>query len=95
MVKQLKSPLVPNNVLELGLNSGGRQWDVRAVIPRTLTRMAEAATKEDDALRNADKDLDDCPVADIAELKPASGDSQPIDAQASGVEMVCRPEVGH
>lgn len=95
MVKQLNLPLVLNNVLELGPNSGGRDWDVRAVIPRTLTRVAEAVTKKDDALRNADKDLDDRSVADLAELKPATGDSQAIDAQASGVEMVCRPKVGH
>lgn len=95
MVKQLNLPLVLNSVLELGPNSGGRHWDVRTVIPRTLTEMAEASTKEDDALRNMDKDLDNRPVADLADLKPATGDSQPIDAQATGVEMVCRPKVGH
>ena len=96
LIKQLNLPLVLKNILELGPNSGGRDWDVRTVIPRALTRMAQAATGDDDALnKNTDEDLDDDPVADFAELKPANGDSQPIDAQAGGVEIVCRPKVGY
>ena len=33
-VKQLNIPLVLDSVLELGPNSGGKDWDVRAVLPR-------------------------------------------------------------
>ena len=90
VVKQLNLPLVLDSVLELGVNSGGREWDVRAVIPRALTRMAKTPTWEDDTSRDVDKDLDAGPVAD-----PAGTDNQPTHTQVSGTEIVCRPKFVH
>ena len=90
LVKQLNLPLVLESVLELGLHSGGREWDVRAVIPRALTRMARTATGEDDISSYADKDLDAGPVAGSA-----SRDNQPTHAQVSGTEIICRPKFVH
>ena len=95
LVKQLNLPLVLNSVLELGPNSGGRDWDVRTFIPRALTRMAKASTREDDPSRNTDKNSEDGSVADPAESDPFDRDSQPIHDQLSGVEIVCRPKVGY
>ena len=94
-VKQLNLPLVLDSVLELGPNSGGRDWDVRAVIPRAQRGTAQDAAMEDDASRNADKIPDDGSVADLAERNPSDKDNQPIPDQVKEMEMVCRPRVGH
>ncbi|KAL9133203.1 MAG: hypothetical protein Q9175_005620 [Cornicularia normoerica] len=91
IVKQLGLPLVLSSVLELGPNiSGGKDWDVRTVIPRSLTRKAKAPTREDDASENPDQDLDDGAVANTAE-----GDDQRIHDQVGGMAIVCRPKVGY
>ena len=95
LVKQLNLPLVLNNVLELGPNSGGRDWDVRTFIPRALTRIARASTREDDPSKNKDKNSEDGSVADPAESDPFDRDSQPIHDQPGGMEIVCRPKVGY
>ncbi len=73
------------------LTKGAR--DVRTVVPRALTRKANAHIREDDASGNADKDLDNGAVAEPAST--AEGDNQPIDDQVSGMEIVCRPKVGY
>ena len=94
-VKQLNLPLVLDSVLELGPNSGGKDWDVRAVIPRAQRGMAQDAAMEDDASRNPDKISDDGSVADRAGRNPSDEDNQPIQNQVKEMEMVCRPRVGH
>ena len=95
LVKQLNLPLVLDSFLELGLNvSGGKEWDVRTVIPRALTRKAKAPILEHDSSGNGDKDSDDRAVAGPAEESTAEGDNHPIEDQASsGIEIVCRPKV--
>ena len=65
--------------------------DVRTVVPRALTRKANAHIREDDASGNAD--TDDGAVA--APASTAEGDNQPIHDQVSGMEIVCRPKVGY
>ena len=94
-VKQLNLPLVLDNVLELGPNSGGRDWDVRAVIPRAQGGMAQDPAMEDDASRNADRISDEGSIADITERNPSGEDNQPIHDQVKEMDMVCRPRVGH
>lgn len=96
IVKQLSLPLVLDSVLELGLNvSGGKDWDVRTVTPRALTRKAKDTIREDDASGDADKDSNDGAVADSAGASTAEGDNQPIHDQISEMEIVCRPKVGY
>ena len=95
LVKQLNLPLVLDSVLELGPNSGGRDWDVRTFIPRALTRMAKASTREDDPSRNTDKNSDDGSVADPTKPDPSDRNCEPIHDQLSGMEIVCRPKVGY
>lgn len=90
IVKQLGLPLVLDSVLELGLNvSGGKVWDVRTVIPRALTRKAQAPIREYDASGNAVEDPDDLAVAEPAE------ENQSFAYQANDIEIVCRPKVGY
>ena len=95
LVKHLDLPLVLDSVLELGPNSGGRVWDVRAVRPRALTRMAKASAMEEDASGIADKISDDGLVGDLAERNPADEDNQPTHDQINEMEIVCRPKVGY
>ena len=90
IIKQLRLPLVLDSVLELGLNTGGRDWDVHTAVPRVLTRDAEAPIREDKASRNTEEDLDDGAIADASESNTAGGDDQ-----ISGMEIVCRPKVGY
>ena len=95
MVKDLNLPLFLDSVLELGPNSGGREWDLRAVIPRVRRGMAQDSGREDDALSNADKISDDGLVADLAERNPSDESNPAIRDQIQEMEMVCRPRVGH
>lgn len=96
IVKQLSLPLVLSGVLELGLNvSGGKDWDVRTVIPRAPTRKAKTHIREDDSLENADEYLDDSAVADPTEASTADRDTEPVHDQISGMKIVCRPKVGY
>ena len=95
IVKQLYLPLVLSSVLELAPNSGGREWDLRAVIPRALTRGAKASATENDVLRIAHEDLNDGLVADLAESNSADGDNRPIHENENGVRTICRPKVGY
>ena len=96
IVKRRGLPLFLDTVLELGQNiSGGKEWDVRTVIPRALTRKANSITREDDALGGADKDTDDGAVADLGEASTAEGDHQAVHDQVSKLEIVCRPKVGY
>ena len=95
VIKQLRLPLVLDSVLELGTYTGGRDWDIRTVVPRVLTREAEAPLGEDKASRITDKDLNEDAIAEASESKTAGGDKQPIHDQPSGIEIICRPKVGY
>lgn len=64
-------------------------------MPRALTRKAEAPIREDDASRNADKDLDDGAMANPTEASTAEEENQTIHDQISGTAIVCRPKVGY
>ena len=95
IIKQLRLPLVLDSVLELGLNTGGREWDIRTVVPRRLTREAEAPIREDEASRITEKDPNDGAITDALESNTAERDDQTIHDQLSGMEIVCRPKVGY
>ena len=94
-VKQLNLPLLLDRVLELGPQSGGRERDVRAVIPRAQRGVAQDSGMEDDASRNAEKTSDDGSLADLAERNASDEDNPPIHNHVQEMEMVCRPKVGH
>ena len=93
-VKELNLPLVLDSVLELGPNSGAREWDVRAFIPRAQRGLAQDSGMEDDASRSAEKSSDDVSVADLAESNPSDEDNPPIHDQVQEM-MICRLGVGH
>ena len=94
-IKQINLPLVLDSVLELEPQSGGREWDVRTVIPRAQRGMAQDSGMEDDASRNAEKIADDGSVADLAERNTSDEDNPPIHDQIQEMDMVCRPKGGH
>ncbi len=95
VIKQLRLPLVLSSVLELGLNSGGRDWDVRTIIPRALTRKAEAHMREDDASRSADQGSNDGTSADPAESDTADEDNDEDKEPVYDQVTVCRPKSGY
>ena len=95
IIKHLNLPLVLDSVLELGLNSGGRVWDVRTVIPRALTGKPKSPTGKDGFLITEDKDSFVGAAADLAESDTADKDGQPLHDQVAGMEIVCRPKVGY
>jgi tRNA (adenine57-N1/adenine58-N1)-methyltransferase len=89
-IKRLNLPLVPETVLELGQGiSGGRVWDVRAVLPRHVEREAEKARKKEvvEIVRQEESDaLSDLEAVEEEAIKKA------VDEQ--NFVMVCRPKVG-
>ena len=95
IINQLRLPLVLDSVLELGTNTGGRDWDIRTVVPRVLTKKAEAPVREDNASRSTEKDLDKDAIGDASESNTTGGDNQSIHNQLSGMEIICRPKVGY
>ena len=99
MVKARKLPLVMDRVLETGPSlTGGREWDVRAVKPRSLIR-AEATRKQTSTIEELSEDQS----SDSASLNSGthleellieeSEDSNP-GVEDAGWEMICRPKVG-
>lgn len=87
LVKAHKLPFMLETALEVGagIGVGGREWDVRAVRPRSLIK-AEAEARDQTALEEVTSE-DGNDTAEQTEIEgPAQSDS--------GYEMVCRPKVG-
>ncbi|KAF2221443.1 S-adenosyl-L-methionine-dependent methyltransferase [Elsinoe ampelina] len=89
-------PLILGQVVELGTNgsSGGREWDIRAVVPRDKLKKREVPhTKAEIAEEtSSDESLSETGVVDNAapaeQVEPAA---QQPDADE---KLVCRPKVG-
>lgn len=82
-IKKTKLPLELECVVELGVNggSGGREWDVRAVKPRALSKKAPTPPNSDG--ESADKDVVD-----------SGRENEPAHVVEDCWSMVCRPRVG-
>ncbi|KAH8815930.1 S-adenosyl-L-methionine-dependent methyltransferase [Xylogone sp. PMI_703] len=85
VVKAQKLPFVLETVLELGggIGVGGREWDVRAVKPRSLLKAEAQAREQIDDEEYTPEDSNIEPLNSETSLKPESG-----------YEMICRPKVG-
>ncbi|KAF2770031.1 hypothetical protein EJ03DRAFT_326941 [Teratosphaeria nubilosa] len=106
-VKQMNLALMLEQVIELGVNggSGGREWDVTAVKPRSTQQSALAqsprstGSAEVDEEASSASDVGGEEATDGVELdmyaEPALVSSAtPKDADAGDWKMVCRPKVG-
>ena len=86
LVKKEKMPFLLERVIEVGPGlSGGKEWDVRMVMPRVLSKVQVGPKKPD--LQDELTDLD-AEIEQSMELhdRPAT--------QEGGWEMICRPKVG-
>ncbi|KAF4554002.1 Hypothetical protein D9617_5g068770 [Elsinoe fawcettii] len=100
--RKAKLPLVLGQVIELGTNgsSGGREWDVRAVVPRDKIKRRKA---ESEVSERAPQDVDVRAETSEDELSLES-ETSAADSSAAEVEVepepdaeekiVCRPKVG-
>lgn len=96
-VKQENLPLHLDQVLELGTNgsSGGRQWDVRAVIPRVETSRANDEVTEQsrrDAEATSEVSVSGN-EADIAVKEDLQKSDVPVESKPDW-KLICRPKVG-
>lgn len=97
-VKNERLPLLLDKVLEIGagIGVGGREWDVRAVLPRSLARAREQSKKsrhedEDEVSIDSGIDLSDKDVYNDGSVqKPV----EKLSSEDEGWEMICRPKVG-
>ena len=95
-VKRKYLPLQLERVLELGPNmSGGRDWDVRAVLPRARMK---ALRSEQEALpvtqleeQSRGEELDDSRSVRLERRDDESSSETP---KVKGFDMICRPKVG-
>lgn len=100
VIKEKFLPLQLERVIELGQNmTGGREWDVRAVKPRAITRaqneVASHTTESEDmahAPATSDNRLFD--VESTETDRQAGGESKTLSIEDKSWEMVCRPKVG-
>ena len=98
-VKAEKLPLVLDKVLETGSGmTGGKEWDVRAVKPRSLSRAEAARVLEPFTEEIADHNSVAIASLDIEDQSKESAPNIPDDCgtktEDAGWEMICRPKVG-
>jgi tRNA A58 N-methylase Trm61 len=89
-VKEERIPLDLAKVVELGVNggSGGREWDVRFVRPRSLGKLqAEAPGLPSDTRSSLDSE-DEVAASESEERTPT------VPTEQRGWSFVCRPKVG-
>ena len=104
LIKQQKLPLSHENVVELGDGiSSGRIWDVRVVVPRSVTRAAAASAV---AQKNEEGNEGDLSDTETLVAKDDGGDNvasdaipqedpaASIDQPVQDMKFVCRPKVG-
>lgn len=99
VVEKQKLPFVLDKVLEVGTSagSGGRLWDVRSVVPRSIQRNAKAAEVEPPSAPG-----EEVPAATGEETESpedtATGSDSEIEASPEISkeiwEIVCRPKAG-
>ena len=101
-IEDQRLPFVLERVLEIGtgVGSGGRLWDVRTVLPRSLQRKAKSTEEESpeayeeespDALEEAS------PGGESPEVAQTDGEARiesSHDKSKEGWEMICRPKAG-
>ncbi|KAL9130946.1 MAG: hypothetical protein Q9217_000992 [Psora testacea] len=96
VVKREYLPLQLDTVFELGPGlTGGREWDVRSVVPRAQLRAENkgkaAAPKVDDKSTDGASDEND----GVSEHESSGGEELPsIQQDNQSLRMVCRPKVG-
>jgi tRNA (adenine57-N1/adenine58-N1)-methyltransferase len=85
LVKEEKMPFLLEKVIEVGAGlSGGREWDVRMVRPRALSKV-----KLEPKVPDPDEEAR-VPVTEIEDVESPAESA----VQDDGWEMVCRPKVG-
>ena len=90
-IRKKKLPLQLDQVIELGRGiSGGRQWDVRGVKPKALTRAdSTRVVNLTNLVQNQMRESQDGHEQATAKTSQAR-----VDDEDFGWEMVCRPKVG-
>lgn len=96
LIKRKYLPLQLDRVLELGPSmTGGREWDVRSVIPRAVVQ-SQMLAKSDPRGESEDSDADKEAGAACQSSKSRDGEeAESLTKQDAGWEMICRPKVGH
>lgn len=91
-VKQNALPLFLDQVLELGNNgtSGGKEWDVRAVVPRAVAERLQSKGSPDGENLGAKVDTDGRGDATLDALVETPVVPEP----PKDLTLVCRPKVG-
>ena len=99
IVRQKRLPLFMERAVELGPSlTGGKEWDVRAVRPRALTRLEEetrlAAKRQlgSDEISPGHDQPSTVERPSDAVLREGEQDRASID-EAHGFNMICRPKV--
>ncbi|TKX26150.1 tRNA (m1A) methyltransferase-like protein [Elsinoe australis] len=90
-------PLILSQVIELGTNgsSGGKEWDVRAVVPRDKLKAKKptSVTPEQEG-RAVSDDTTSEEMAESDNIEQVSIETAKIEDDAEDWKMVCRPKVG-
>lgn len=89
-------PFVLETVLEVGSGSGGREWDVRSVLPRALQNkvasVSEVSEVLEETLEEASREEVESPEIVQPTITPDLEESP--SKSGLGWETVCRPKVG-
>ena len=100
LVQRENTPLLLSAVLELGHNmTGGREWDVRTVVPRAQMRnggnTTSASSKCEGGADYGEVIVEGEEAAELsAKIEFEHRVEQATQASNSDVQMVCRPKVG-
>ncbi|KAG9248258.1 S-adenosyl-L-methionine-dependent methyltransferase [Calycina marina] len=88
-VRHQRLPFILEQVLEVGKGAGvgGREWDVRAVLPRDIEKKRREAAAAASLAESANYDGEVKDAAMIANTDKTEQDDE-------GMEMICRPKVG-
>jgi tRNA (adenine57-N1/adenine58-N1)-methyltransferase len=94
-IKRLRLPLVQETVLELGQGiSGGRVWDVRAVLPRYEEREAEKVREKDVHVERENRSGSQEEKDALSALEAVEEEAVRKAEEEQKFVMVCRPKVG-
>lgn len=91
IIKEDRLPLALDQVIELGPSmTGGREWDVRAMVPRAMVKDRDDQKNESDILEGDAESS----AHGIAEEKRDDEQEKVLAAQENHWKMICRPKVG-
>ena len=101
-VEDQRLPFVLERVLEIGtgVGSGGRLWDVRSVLPRSLQRKAKSVEEEspealeEESFDALEEESGSGESPEVVQTSGAAGIELSRDKSKEGWEMVCRPKAG-